>query len=51
MADVLYHNEGDGTFADVSRQSGIGEVERYGLGVIAADLDGDADLDLMSGIP
>src|SRR5262249_43655156 len=40
--NLLYHNNGDGTYSDVSRQSGIGESKQtYALGVIAADLDGD----------
>lgn len=41
-ANLLYHNNRDGTFTDVSRQSGIGEPRKtYALGVLAADLDGD----------
>ncbi len=41
-ANLLYHNNGDGTFTDVSAKSGIGEPKlTYGLGVLAADLDGD----------
>ncbi|HEX5322507.1 MAG TPA: CRTAC1 family protein [Capsulimonadaceae bacterium] len=43
---VLYHNNGDGTFTDVSRQAGIGLEARRGLGVAAADFDGDGRLDL-----
>ena len=38
----LYHNNGDGTFTDVSRQSGISAVKAgYALTAIAADFDGD----------
>ncbi|MFB3778685.1 MAG: CRTAC1 family protein [Bryobacteraceae bacterium] len=38
----LYHNNRDGTFTDVSSQSGVGQpMKAYGLGVLAADLDGD----------
>ena len=41
-SNLLYHNNGDGTFTDVSRASGIEEpLKTYALGVIAADLDGD----------
>lgn len=38
----LYRNNGDGTFTDVSKQSGISAVkETYGLSVVAADFDDD----------
>ena len=48
--NLLYHNNGDGTFTDVSRDSGIGESKRtYALGVIAADLDGDGWQDVYVG--
>jgi enediyne biosynthesis protein E4 len=41
-SNLLYRNNGDGTFTDVSRESGIGDpLKTYALGVIAADLDGD----------
>ena len=39
--DVLFHNNGDGTFADVSVTSGIASVAGRGLGVLCEDLDGD----------
>ncbi len=44
--DVLYRNEGDGTFTDISRDSGVFNVYGKGLGVAAADLDLDGDVDL-----
>jgi len=38
----LYHNNGDGTFTDVSDQSGIGRVPGgYGLTAVSADFDND----------
>ena len=38
----LYRNNGDGTFTDVSQQSGIAAVRgSYGLTVVTADLDND----------
>ncbi|MGH9402353.1 MAG: CRTAC1 family protein [Terriglobia bacterium] len=45
-ASVLYHNNGDGTFTDVSKQSGIASAKGKGLGVVAADFDGDGYQDL-----
>jgi hypothetical protein len=44
--DVLYRNEGDGTFTDVSRETGIGRAARRGLGVVCADLTGDGRIDI-----
>jgi hypothetical protein len=43
--DVLYRNNGDGTFTDVTRLAGISDNGR-GMGVLAADLDGDGRVDL-----
>jgi enediyne biosynthesis protein E4 len=40
--NILFHNNGDGTFADVSESSGIlGSGGTYGLGVLTADFDND----------
>ncbi|MDQ2776343.1 MAG: CRTAC1 family protein, partial [Acidobacteriota bacterium] len=40
--NVLYHNNRDGTFTDVSYASGISKPGgRYGLGVVTADFDND----------
>ena len=40
--NLLYHNRGDGTFADVSDASGIAKVtRRYPMTAFATDLDGD----------
>jgi enediyne biosynthesis protein E4 len=41
----LYRNRGNGTFADVSDQSGIGHRD-YGMGACAGDYDGDRAPDL-----
>ena len=40
--NALYHNNGDGTFTDVSDKAGILRPGgRYGLGAVAADFDND----------
>jgi hypothetical protein len=44
--NVLYQNEGDGTFTDVSAESGIGLHAGTGMGVIGCDYDQDGDTDL-----
>src|SRR6185437_7557591 len=47
MPDNLYHNNGDGTFTDVSKQAGVDDVEgRYGLTSIWTDFSNDGKLDL-----
>jgi hypothetical protein len=42
----LFHNKGDGTFEDVSRESGIYMEWGKGMSSVAADYDGDGDYDL-----
>ena len=37
----LYHNNHDGTFTDVSMQSGVGKPLSKGMGVVLADFDND----------
>ena len=44
--NVLYHNNGDGTFTEVTKQAGIGTEARRSLGVAAADFHGEGRLDL-----
>jgi len=40
--NILYHNNGDGTFTDVSEAAGLKESNGfYGLGVLTADFDND----------
>lgn len=42
---ALYRNNGDGSFADVTRAAGL-DVEMYGMGVAAADYDNDGRIDV-----
>ncbi len=40
--NILYHNNGDGTFTDVSAKAGILKANgNFGLGVLTADFDND----------
>ncbi len=40
--DSLYHNNGDGTFTEVSKKAGVDDpAGRFGLGVLACDFNGD----------
>jgi hypothetical protein len=41
LASVLYHNNGNGTFTDVSREAGIAAHRGNGLGVVVGDYDDD----------
>jgi len=45
-ADILYHNNGDGTFTDVSAATGITGQIGKGMGVAIADYDGDGWTDI-----
>jgi len=42
---ALYHNNGNGTFTDVTRSVGLA-VEMYGMGVSVGDYDNDGDPDV-----
>ncbi|HXH25872.1 MAG TPA: CRTAC1 family protein [Vicinamibacterales bacterium] len=41
LPNVVYRNEGNGLFSDVSEASGVARHRGNGLGVVVADLDGD----------
>jgi hypothetical protein len=43
---TLYHNRGDGTFADVTKPAGLYDASSKGLGVAMLDFDGDGRMDL-----
>ena len=42
---ALFRNRGDGTFEDATRGSGL-DFEAQGMGIAAADIDNDGDIDL-----
>ncbi|MGA2631886.1 MAG: CRTAC1 family protein [Terriglobia bacterium] len=44
--DFLFHNNGNGTFTDVTKQAGIDANQYYGLGVVWGDYDRDGHLDI-----
>jgi hypothetical protein len=46
LPDVLYRNDGDGTFTDVSREAGIYNTDGNGLGVVFGDYDDDGWVDI-----
>jgi len=46
VTDILYHNNGDGTFTDVSKKAGVANPNGKGLGVSFADYDGDGFTDI-----
>ena len=46
MPSWLFHNNGDGTFTDVSRSSGIAKSLGKAWGVVATDMNNDGWMDL-----
>ncbi len=46
MASWLFHNNGDGSFSDVSGLSGIGNYKGKAWGVVATDINNDGRMDL-----
>jgi enediyne biosynthesis protein E4 len=46
VANLLYRNNGDGTFSDVSSKAGIADANGKGLGVAFADYDSDGFMDV-----
>ena len=45
-ASFLYHNNGDGTFTDVTKGTDIAKSMGKGLGVVATDINNDGRMDL-----
>jgi hypothetical protein len=46
VSDILYHNNGDGTFRDASDEAGIAQNVGTGMGLVACDFDRDRDTDI-----
>ncbi len=49
VLSTLFHNNGDGTFTDITRSSGIAAHAGTGMGVVCADYDNDGDTDIIVG--
>jgi hypothetical protein len=47
LRSALYHNNGDGTFTDVTEKAGVGGEGHYGQGVAVGDFDNDGFPDLL----
>ena len=46
-ADILYRNEGDGTFVDATAEANVVDEQKlYGMGAISGDYDRDGDQDI-----
>jgi len=45
-ANILFHNNKDGTFTDVTKKAGVEDSAGKGLGVIFSDFDNDRDPDI-----
>lgn len=44
--DVLYRNNGDGTFTDVTQEAGVYNPDGRAMGVTSGDIDDDGDWDI-----
>ncbi len=47
LRSALYHNNGDGTFTDVTEKAGVGGEGHYGQGVAVGDFDNDGYPDML----
>ena len=45
LTNILYRNNGDGTFTDVTEKAGVGD-KGFGMAAVAGDYDNDGDPDL-----
>jgi hypothetical protein len=46
LPNVLFKNNGNGTFTDISEQAGLSKYQGKGMGVATADFDGDGWMDI-----
>ena len=46
LHDNLFRNNGDGTFTDISTESGIAGHAGWGMGMVCGDYDNDGDTDI-----
>ena len=46
VPDTVYRNNGDGTFTDVSVESGVASCAGTGMGMVCCDYDNDGDTDV-----
>ena len=46
LRNALYHNNGDGTFTDVTQRAGVGAEGLFGMGIAVGDFDNDGFPDL-----
>ena len=49
VPDTLYRNNGNGTFTDVSQESGIGPLAATAMGMVCADYNNDGHTDILVG--
>jgi enediyne biosynthesis protein E4 len=49
VPDTFFRNNGDGTFTDVSVESGVAAHSGTGMGMVCADYDDDGDTDIVIG--
>ncbi len=45
FTNILYRNDGNGTFTDITNSANVGDVG-YGMGCVFADYNGDGNIDL-----
>jgi hypothetical protein len=46
VSPLLFHNDGNGRFSDVSEKAGLSKLEGKGLGIAIADMDHDGFIDI-----